>query len=46
MALVTEAKAVDYVKIAVLAWLGVFVVNRALRAMGAGQFAATQQANG
>jgi hypothetical protein len=46
MALVTEAKAVDYVKIAVLAWLGVFVVNRVLRAMGVGQFAATKQANG
>lgn len=46
MALVTEAKAIDYVKIAVIAWLGVLAINRLLAAVGLGQFATRDQSTG
>ncbi len=32
---------VDYLKIAVISWLGVFVINRLLKAAGFSQYAAT-----
>jgi hypothetical protein len=35
---------IDYLKIAVITWGAVFVINRALKAAGLSQFAATQSA--
>lgn len=33
---------IDYLKIAVIAWAACFAINRALKAAGLSQFAATQ----
>lgn len=46
MALVNEASFVDYIKIAVIAWGAIFVIDRVLKATGMSQFAATQSGKG